>query len=140
MYATLRGNSDVVLTLIGHGATINDENDDGDTVLAIACKCQQRDIVEYLLGYGAKPTRKEATILMENNNLEILQLFVSVIVSSSALDTSVLWALFIRVVWCVDVGPCHGRKCVSGAGSARGHVSKCNCVLEVSVSHWKATR
>jgi ankyrin repeat protein len=77
MYATMRGNMDVVHALVGHGATFADENSEGDNVLAIACKCQHHECVEYFLESGVRATRKEAMILIENGNVDILRLFVS---------------------------------------------------------------
>lgn len=77
MHACNYGNVDVVFQLIGHGASVHDENEAFDTALTIAARRLHKDVFAALLDNGAIPTRKEAEILLDADRLDILKLFVS---------------------------------------------------------------
>jgi ankyrin repeat protein len=53
MWAALWGQTDVVTYLIGKGADINLENNDGDSALSLAAKAGNRKIVKLLKKAGA---------------------------------------------------------------------------------------
>uniref|UniRef100_A0A7S3PNK7 Uncharacterized protein n=1 Tax=Aplanochytrium stocchinoi TaxID=215587 RepID=A0A7S3PNK7_9STRA len=56
--ATSNGNLEVVKTLIASGADVNKEGKHGDTAYTLAKRFKHKDILEFLLQHGAKPSSK----------------------------------------------------------------------------------
>ena len=56
LYAATRGNVDIIITLLHYGASLEDKNDEGKTVLTIA---EEQDFIEelYLLKRNTKSKR-----------------------------------------------------------------------------------
>jgi ankyrin repeat protein len=91
MNASMMGETQVARNLLGHGANINSQNDDGDTAVMLAVSRNHVVTVQFLLEYGADTSLQNAQgecavhIAAQFGHMESLELIMG---SSTSLDVN----------------------------------------------------